>query len=114
RLDADGRHTIFATGVAGHSIVYANYLVFDRRGRLYVSDSGNWKKHNGYLLRFDPDGRGRVLGGPFGFANGLALTADERSLFMTESDTDRVYRFDLTRDGDLGQRDGYAEAAGGL
>jgi gluconolactonase len=55
-----------------------------------------------------------VLGGPFGYANGLALTADERSLFMVESDTDRVYRFDLTGDGDLGRCEVYAEPVGRL
>jgi gluconolactonase len=88
--------------------------VFDRRGRLYVSDSGNWKKHDGFLLRFEPDGGGRVIGGPFGYANGLAITADERYLFMAESDTDRVYRFDLTGDGDLGRREVYAEPVGRL
>src|SRR5438093_1027122 len=61
-----------------------------------------------------PDGSGRVIGGPFGYANGLALTADERSLFLAESDTDRVYRFDLSADGDLGRGEVYAEPVGRL
>src|SRR5438270_1926265 len=114
RVEADGRHTVFAAGAGDHKIIYPNYPVFDRRGRLYVTDSGNWKKHNGYLLRFEPDGDGCVIGGPFGYANGLALTSDERSLFLVESDTDRVYRFDVTSDGELGQRDVYAESVGRL
>src|SRR5262245_37624804 len=105
RVEAGGRHAIFAAAAEGRTVVYPNYPVFDRRGRLYVSDSGNWRKRNGYLLRFDPDGRGRVLGGPFGYANGLALSADERVLFMVESDTDRVYCFELTGDGELGRVD---------
>ena len=114
RVEADGRHAIFATGAGGHAMVCPNYPAFDRRGRLYVSDSGNWKKRNGYLLRFDPDGTGRVIGGPFGYANGLALAADGRSLFLAESDTDRVYRFDLTADGELGPCEVYAEPVGRL
>lgn len=114
RVEADGRHTVFAAGAGGHTMVCPNYPVFDRRGRLYVTDSGTWKKHNGYLLCFEPDGRGRVLGGPFGYANGLALTADERTLFMAESDTDRVVRFDLTPDGELGPWEVYVEAVGRL
>jgi gluconolactonase len=114
RVEADGRHAVFATGAGDHRMVYPNYPVFDRRGRLYMSDSGNWKKQNGYVLRFEPDGSGRVIGGPFGYANGLALTADERSLFMAESDTDRVYRFDLTGGADLGRREVYAEPVGRL
>src|SRR5205085_6803117 len=97
----DGRRRVFATEADGQRIVYPNYPVFDRRGRLYVSDSGNWKKRNGYLLRFEPDGSGRAMAGPFGYANGLALTSDERSLFLVESDTDRVLRFELSADGEL-------------
>jgi gluconolactonase len=114
RVEADGRHGVFATGAAGHKLVAPNYPVFDRRGRLYVSDSGTWKKRDGYLLRFEPDGQGQVIGGPFGYANGLALSADERTLFMAESDTDRVYRFDLGPDGTLAQGEVHAEGVGRL
>src|SRR5262249_26982303 len=96
RVEGNGRHAVFATGIAGHRMIYPKSLVFDRRGCLYVTDSGNWKKRDGRLLRFEPDGRGRVLGGPFGYANGLALTSDERTLFLVESDTDRVFRFDVS------------------
>jgi gluconolactonase len=114
RVEPDGRHTVFATGVDGHTMICPNYPVFDRRGRLYVSDSGNWKKRNGVLLRFEPDGRGAVIGGPFGYANGLALAADERCLFLAESDTDCVYRFDLAPDGTLGACEVYAQPVGRL
>jgi gluconolactonase len=114
RVDADGRHSVFATGAGGHTMVTPNYPVFDRRGRLYVSDSGTWKARDGALLRFEPDGTGRVIGGPFGYANGLALAADGCSLFMAESDTDRVLRFDVDGDGDLGPVEVYAEGVGRL
>src|SRR5687767_5621786 len=79
RVHADGRHEVFATGAENHKLGCPNYPVFNRRGRLFVTDSGTRKKRNGALLRFEPDGRGRVVGGPFGYANGLALAADERS-----------------------------------
>ena len=114
RVEADGRHAPLATGAAGQKIVCPNYPVFDRRGRLYVTDSGKWKQRNGFLLRFDSDGGGEVIGGPFGYANGLALSADERWLYMVESDTDRVYRFELTADGQLGRGEVYAESVGRL
>jgi gluconolactonase len=114
RVETGGRHSLFATEAGGHRLVCPNYPVFDRRGRLYVSDSGKWKQRNGYLLRFCSAGSGQVIGGPFGYANGLALSADERSLFMVESDTDRVYRFDLTSDGKLGPGEVYADSVGRL
>src|SRR5438105_3893208 len=114
RVEPDGRHELFLTQAAEHKIVCPNYPVFDRRGRLYVSDSGKWKQRNGYLLRFDSDGGGEVIGGPFGYANGLALSADERWLFMVESDTDRVYRFELTAKGQLGPSEVLADSIGRL
>jgi gluconolactonase len=114
RVEAEGQYELFATEVAGQKIVCPNYPVFDHRGRLYVSDSGKWKQHSGYLLRFDSDGSSRIIEGPFGYANGLALSANERYLFMVESDTDRVYRFELTSDGQLGPAEVYAENVGRL
>jgi gluconolactonase len=114
RVEMDGRHELFASEVAGHKIACPNYPVFDRQGRLYVSDSGKWKQHSGCLLRIDPDRNGARVGGPFGYANGLALSADERWLFMVESDTDRVFRFELKADGRLGIAEVYAESVGRL
>jgi len=114
RVEPDGRHSVFATGTAEHKMICPNFLVFDRRGRLYVTDSGVWKKQNGSLLRFDPDGKGKVISGPHGYANGLAMTADERTLYMAESNTDRVLRFDLTEGGEVGPPEVYAESVGRL
>src|SRR5205814_1413220 len=77
-----------------------------------VTDSGNWKKNNGYLLRFTPDGRGQIVAGPFGYANGLALSADEKSLFMVESNTDSVLRFELGHNGPVRPPEVYATSCG--
>jgi len=114
KIGRDGAHSVFADHAAGHKIVYANFAVFDRAGNLWVTDSGNWKKQNGYLLRFSPDGQGRVAAGPFGYANGLALSADEKQLFMVESDQDRILRFDLSADGSVGIPEVYATDVGRL
>jgi gluconolactonase len=95
RVSENGEHQVFATHAGDHKIIAPNYLLFDRSGRLYVTDSGNWMKRNGFVLRFEPDGRGDVLTGPFGYANGLALSADERHLFMVESDSDSILRFEI-------------------
>jgi gluconolactonase len=113
----DGGHDVFATHAtlpdgSVHRMICPNYPAFDRHGNLYVSDSGNWNKRNGYLLRFTPDGHGRVVAGPCGYANGLAISADESHLFMVESDFDRVYRFELHADGLVGAAQVYAESVG--
>jgi gluconolactonase len=112
RVKPSGESSVFATHAGDHKVVCPNYGLFDTAGNYYVTDSGNWKKENGFLLRFAPDGRGEILAGPFGYANGLALSADEKHLFMVESNTDRVLRFEIRSDGALGSPDVYVEQAG--
>lgn len=112
RVWSDGRHELFASHAGNHRIVSSNFGVFDDAGNYYVTDSGQFTKRNGYLLRFTPDGKGTVLAGPLGYANGLSLTADGRTLFMVESDTDRVYRFNLRDDGTVSEPTVFAENVG--
>src|SRR6185295_13519828 len=95
RVRRDGTHELFASHARERTIICSNYGLFDSAGNYYVTDSGQWMKQNGALLRFTSDGRGEVIAGPFGYANGLALSADEKTLFMVESDFDRVWQFDL-------------------
>jgi gluconolactonase len=96
RIDRDGTPHDFASHAGGEKIICANFAVFDSAGTLYLTDSGQWMKRNGRLLRFrDGDTTGDVLAGPLGYANGLALVADEKTLYMVESDTDRIFRIDL-------------------
>jgi gluconolactonase len=95
RVKRNGEWSVFANSAGSLHLICPNYGLFDRSGNYYVTDSGNWKKHNGWLLKYTSNGSGEIVAGPFGFANGLALSADERTLFMVESDTDSVYRIDL-------------------
>src|SRR5215813_3958560 len=95
RMGRSGAWSVFAGSVGGRPLSCPNFGVFDSRGNYYVTDSGNWKKQSGRVLKFGPDGHGEAVGEAFGYANGLALSADERRLFLAESDTDRIYSIDL-------------------
>jgi gluconolactonase len=108
RVNRRGESTVFAAAAGTHRLVCPNYGLFDRSGNYYVTDSGNWKKRDGWLLKYRSNGSGEVVAGPFGYANGLALSADERHLFMVESDSDRVYRIELA----TGEVAVYAEQVG--
>jgi sugar lactone lactonase YvrE len=78
--------------------------------------------HTGYILRFvlSPphfgeglgEGLGEVVAGPFGYANGLALSADGRQLYMVESDSDRILRFEIGNDDRLSEPTVFAENVG--
>lgn len=112
--ESTDKYEVFASHVADHKLLTPNYPVFDRAGNLYVTDSGQWKKRNGVLIRISPNGVGEVIAGPFGYANGLAMSADEEALYMVESDSDRIFRFNIAADGAIGPAETFAEQAGRL
>jgi len=99
----------FATGAGGESFKNPNYPVFDSRGRLYVSESGTFRRVNGQVFRFEPDGAAEVWhAGPFNFANGLALSKDERFLYVVCTWLPGVERIAIQDDGSAGKREVYA------
>lgn len=69
--------------IDGSPIKIPNYPVFDRQGNLYVSESGGFREVNGQIYKFDKQGKGSIWhGGPFSFANGMALSADQQRLYV--------------------------------
>ncbi|MEO6434291.1 MAG: SMP-30/gluconolactonase/LRE family protein, partial [Tepidisphaeraceae bacterium] len=108
RVAPDGRHEVFATHAGDHKLACANFGLFDAAGNFFVTDSGQWMKRNGRLYRFTPDGCGTSLAAPFGYANGLALSGDEKTLYVVESDGERIFRFDLA----TGRHEVFAESVG--
>jgi len=85
-----------------------NFSVFDSEGNLYFSDSGDFDRVNGYVYRIRKNGRAELFAGPFAFANGLALSADERFLYVVQSTSDNVVRIEIRADGCAGERKIYA------
>jgi gluconolactonase len=112
RVKHTGETSVFATHAQAHKLLCPNFGVFDSNGNYYVTDSGQWKKNNGFLIRYTPDGQGEIIAGPFGYANGLALSADERFLFMVESNTDSISRFPIQANGGVGPAELYAAECG--
>jgi gluconolactonase len=86
-----------------------NFAVFDHKGNLYFSDSGHWDRANGYVYRVSSSGKAGYFAGPFAFANGLAMSADDQYLFVVESQRDRVIRIPIREDFDAGDAEIYAE-----
>ena len=78
----------------GDAIGYPNFPVFDGERRLWVSDSGDWGRANGGIVRIDHDGSTRRVLDGLHFANGLALRGDW--LYIVESTWPRVVRVPLS------------------
>lgn len=99
------RLSLFAEGAENHRFNIPNYAVFDTAGNLYVSESGEFRKKIGKILRFSPDGTGTIWhAGGFDFANGLALSPGETHLYVVSSFLPGVERVAILPDGKAGER----------
>ena len=80
-----------------------NDLIFDRRGNLYFTDQGQTGLHDptGRLYRLRPDGRLDLLLGNVPSPNGVALSPDERVLWLGVTRGNQVWRVPLLDDGSV-------------
>jgi gluconolactonase len=80
-----------------------NDLVFDSRGNLYFTDQGQTGLHDpsGRLYRLRPDGRLDLLLANVPSPNGVALSPDERVLYLAVTRANQVWRVPLLEDGSV-------------
>jgi gluconolactonase len=110
KVTQKGKISVVADSAGRRKFHSPNFSVFDSEGNLYFSDSGQWKQANGVLYRVTAKGQVVVFApGPFHFANGLAMDAEERYLYVVESNLDRVLRIELLADGRAGEMEVFAE-----
>jgi sugar lactone lactonase YvrE len=99
------------TPLAPHEI---NDMVVDARGHAFVSQFG-YDHHGGGklaaapVLRVDADGGVIAATDPMRMANGMAITADGRTLVVAESAGRRLVGFDLASDGTLSNQHVWAD-----
>jgi sugar lactone lactonase YvrE len=112
---SDRKVTLLADQVGGDPIRYADAVVVARNGRIYFSDASGrfapaqWggtfeaavldiieQAGTGRILEHDPlTNRTRVVAKGFSFANGVALSGDEHTLFVAETGKYRVWRLSV-------------------
>jgi gluconolactonase len=105
KISTDGRVKEFARTISGEErpLNFPNYGLFDETGNYYVTDSAEYWRPTGRLIRVAPDGTARsILGNSLSFPNGIALSADANQLFMIESAAQRVLSIPLEKDGSPG------------
>lgn len=80
-----------------------NDLTFDSRGNLYFTDQGQTGLHDptGRLYRLRPDGRLDMLLANVPSPNGVALSPDERVLYLGVTRGNQVWRVPLQDDGSV-------------
>lgn len=123
-ISPDKKVTVLADKAAGIPILYANAVVVARNGKVYFSDASTrfgareWggtfeasildileQSATGRVIEYDPATRAtRVVAKGLSFANGVALSQDERSLFVAETGRYRIWKLPVdAREQDIGQ-----------
>ena len=105
----------FADGSPAGSFKIPNYPAFDAGGDLYVSDSHAFGVPGPGVWRVDHDGGAELwYDRDVAFANGLAVAADGRSVFVAETFASKVFRIPIRDDGSAGEREEVATLPGSL
>ena len=110
---ATGTVERFADGAPAGRFKIPNYPAFDADGRLYVSDSHAFGVPGPGVWRVDPDGRAELwYDRDVTFANGLAVSADGRWLYVVETFAHTVFRIPIGDDDAAGEREDVAKLPG--
>ena len=111
-VGSDRRVSVLADQVNGDPIRYADAVVVARNGRIYFSDASgrfapaDWggtfeaavldiieQRATGRILEYDPaTQRTRVVVRSLSFPNGVALSADEKHLYVAETGRYRIWK----------------------
>jgi gluconolactonase len=103
RVAPSGETKVYARGPADNPLRIPNFPVFDAAGRLYVSDSRDWRRNNGLLYVIYPEGSTEVWShmAP-GYTNGLVLAPDGSSIYVVESSEAQITEIAIRPDGTAG------------
>lgn len=116
RIDRHGTVELLLDTVAGEALVYPNDVAVAASGKVYLSEStrrfsprlfgGTYPSSildliehgtSGRVIEFDPDtGTGLVFADGLSFANGIAVSADQRYLLVAETGAYRIWRYPLS------------------
>lgn len=112
RLENNGELVVHAD-ISNYCGGYANDMVVASNGNAYVNNFGfdlmggeNFK--NAGLVLVKPDGSAQVVAEGLAFANGMVISADDKTLIVNELFGNRISQFAIKEDGTLGERRDFA------
>ena len=80
-----------------------NDLAIADDGTLYASDP-DWSNGTGRVWRIDRQGAAKILADGMGTTNGIDVSPDGKYLSVNESQQRKIWRFEIRKDGSLGQK----------
>jgi len=114
-ISPDKKINVLTDKVNGDPILYADAVVVAKSGKMYLSDASvrfaptKWggtfeaavldvfeQSSTGRILEYDPANKTtRIVAKGFSFANGIALSSDEKTLFVNETGKYRVWKISV-------------------
>ncbi|HEY0436387.1 MAG TPA: SMP-30/gluconolactonase/LRE family protein [Phenylobacterium sp.] len=119
---ATGVHETLLAEVDGKRLTSANYPVLTEDGCIWCANSTHaetWPqaldgRADGFIFVLRPDGSSGVVAEGLKFPNGLALSADEKTLYCAQTSGADVMAFDILAGGRLGPGRRYGPVLGQL
>lgn len=111
RIDRDGSSRVVIDSYEGSSLNGANDLIFAADGSVFFSDPWGSSAETpiGGFYRLRRDGRLDRLDSGLAFPNGVALSPDERYVYLAETYRTRILRYELRPDGHVGPKEEWAQ-----
>jgi gluconolactonase len=122
RLERDGQRTVLADRYDGKRLNSPNDLVYRSDGALYFTDPSGGNRFADWDLKKElpyqgvfllKDGKLQLVVQDLERPNGIALSTDEKFLYVNESVKRAILRYEVQRDGSLGRRSVFADMSGG-
>lgn len=85
-----------------------NDIIFNKKDQIFASDP-NWKGGTGQLWRIDAGGKAVLLTSDMGTTNGIALSPDDKILYVNESVQRKIWAFDVDEQGNISNKRLFAE-----
>ena len=119
---ATGKHETLLAEVGGKRLTSANYPVMDRAGNIWCANSTHaetWPqaldgRADGFIFVLRPDGSSAIVAEGLKFPNGMALSADDQTLYCAQTSGADVMAFDILPGGKLGPGRRYGPVLGRL
>lgn len=119
---ATGLHETLVAEVDGKRLTSANYPVMDRDGNIWCANSTHaetWPqaldgRTDGFIFVLRPDGSANIVAEGLKFPNGMALSADHKTLYCAQTSGADVMAFDILPGGKLGAGRRYGPQLGAL
>jgi gluconolactonase len=104
RLEKNGEVTVLTAKHDGKRFIAPNDLCIDAEGRIYFTDpyySGEKSQPTAGVYRFNPDGTQQLLVDNLLKPNGIVITPDSRTIYVSDRGTQKLHRYKVTEAGEL-------------